>query len=266
MYQFQTNPQQINGLIEYLKRNPQEIEENVRYVFPTFGRKKISQQTRKNQLSFDYGQGFFYQLFPSDLHQKGDIETFEYQKNAFKYGFYHSMIDQYIKKGFYSSDIQNFFELFENSPILQILGATYIKKKIQDEKQHYNDVQTDNLNYLLTFLINCLLIVYSKNGRFFYRNNHIIIQQYKNRKDSKFLMKSNTYDPIIYAIAIIKQNYFKSELTSFSYAKSIWYNYNSLEIKERIDIMFFRIIVNYDLYHLSDVLNLFIFSLKITDL
>lgn len=261
---------QVDGLIEYLKRNPIRIGQGfvtkrtkftLPYYQPTYGVLYPSQSRT--------GRGSFSALFPSDLHQIGDTAPLEYRINAFKYGFYHSIIDQGLRVLQYNDPMPYFLKLFDRSPILQIFGATYIKLKIEEEKTRKGIVIVDRLYQILTFLINIILAVYTFQGEFVERDDRIIVQKYYTRQTSQFEILQQHFDPVLYAIAVVQSDIYGAFSTSNtpSSANSLW-DYRTFERfgAEWVHKLWFLLIKMYDLKNLIFVINAILFSKNITQL
>lgn len=263
--------EQVDGLIEYLKRNPIRIGQGFvqkrakfrfNYYQPTYG--GFSSPSERT------GRGSFSPSFPTDLHRVGDTAPLEYQINAFKSGFYHSIIDQGLRVLRYNDPMPFFLKLFDRSPILQILGAMYIKLKIKEEKQRVGGVFLDRLYQILVFLINIILVVYSFGGEVVERDDRIITQKIYKRHRVQFERQEQHYDPVLYSIAVVQ-----SEVSGeFSFtnnpgsASRLWEDrYGSyMVMQEWVDTLWYFLIKMYDLKHFVFVLNAILFSKNITQL
>jgi hypothetical protein len=259
---------QVDGLIEYLKRNPVRIGQGFVPLRAKFKFNYYKPTSGGIGLHYDRtGRGSFSPLFPSDLHQVGDTAPLDYQIKAFKYGFYHSIIDQGLKVT--RNDPMPFFlELFDRSPILQIFGAQYIKLKIQEEKTGIFNILINKLQHILTFLINIILVVYSFDGYLVERDDHIIVQKFYSRQTSQFQTTEQYYDPVLYSIAVVQSDVFNAfgMTTDPSSASSLWNDASFKQEKEWVYKLWYFIIKMYDLKNLVFVLNAILFSKNIVQL
>jgi hypothetical protein len=260
---------EVDGLIEYLKRNPIRIGQGFvqkrakfrfNYYQPGYG--------GFSSPSIRTGRGSFSPLFPTDLHKIGDIAPLEYQINAFKYGFYHSIIDQGLRVLRYNDPMPFFLDLFDRSPILHTLGALYIQLKIQEEKTRVGSVFLDRLYQILVFLINIILVVYSFGGELVERDDRIITQKFYTRQTIQFEKEEQHYDPVLYSIAVVQ-----SDVSgAFSFTNSprsaayLWDDESYKIIGEWVHNLWYFLIKMYDLKNFVFVLNAILFSKNIVQL
>lgn len=207
---------------------------------------KLIQYADKKHIKYDqvffqptYGlkgfKGQFHQSFPKDYHQRGHIANNTYVKDAFKFGFYYSILHQRFEL---KKDIDYFLQVFEHSDILKKLGILYARNKILEEKTQTIIIYLDKLNIVLTLLINLLI--------------------------SCVQINSSSYDPIYIMIAIIKKEFYKNKyITINNFLEKIFpYFSRRTSHNRQIILLFhnvFEIIILYDLSALSDILDSFIY-------
>lgn len=161
-------------------------------------------------LYFSTTGGNFDPNFPKDYHSIGDTAPDEYLKNVFRLGYIHSIVASYYHKMSsltYTDRIlihpllEKIYILYDHSPILKELSILYLRNKIVEEKTQQVFLFMDKLNLTLTLYINLMIAV-------FIDIDIINIQE---------LCDSIDYDVLIFLVAIIKNNYNQSSMTTIPF-------------------------------------------------